>query len=283
MEQNTKNNNRSDTLSLSRKESAKKRAQFEKDRAERRTKRIEKAKRTLKEETRADLIERAKQTLIEEELAGRIEETSKALDEMRQELRDLRTEHRTEIKKIREELGVRHPVSDKERARRRERLKHVQEHRLNILELIKRFGKEGLTSEELEVFDMLPYRKATKALPISYGEVANRLNEFEHYTLQGKEWTGASVKQFIEKHGDDNYGQIGHTKIKLAIANAKRIKAVNDFAIRMRDEVLPSIDTNQPYLTIAKELNKRGFTTRTEGKWGNVAVKRLLERIKKLS
>lgn len=277
------NYQRGDTSSLSREERAERRAQSDKKRAERRTVRIEKAKRTLKEETRADLTERAKQILVEEELAERIDQTTKALDEMRQALRDLRTEHRTEIKKIREELGVRYPVSDKERARRRERLKHVREHRLNILELMKKYTQDGLTSEQLEVFDMLPYQKVTKTLPISFGEVANRLNEFENYTLQGKEWTGASVKQFVEKHGNDNYGNIGHTKIKLAIANAKRIKAVNDFAIWMRDEVLPSIDTNQPYLTIAKELDKRGFKTRTGGKWGNVAVKRLLERIKKLS
>jgi hypothetical protein len=282
MVQNTKNKNRNDISSLSREERAEKRAQFQKAQEKRRAERIEKAKRALKEETRVDLIERAKQILLEEKLAGRIEETWKALDEMRQELRDLRTEHRTAIRKIREKLGVRRPVSDKERARRRERFKFVQEHRLNTLELIKKFGKVGLTSGQLELFDLIPYREATKALPISYGEVATLLNEFEHYTLQGKEWTGASVKQFIERHGNDKYGKIGHTKIKLAIANAKREKLVKDHAIYMRDEVLPSIDTNQPYLTIAKELNKRGCKTRTGGKWGNVAVKRLLERIKKL-
>jgi vacuolar-type H+-ATPase subunit I/STV1 len=290
MTENTKNKQRDDTSSLSREERAEKRAQFEKNREKRRAEsikrrveKIKKAKRTLKEETRADLIERAKQILIEEGLAGRIEETRKALDEMRQELRDLRTEHRTEIKKIREDLGVRYQVSDKERARRRERFRDRQEHRRNTLELIKKFGKEGLTSGQLELFDLKPHRKATKDLPKSYREVATLLNKEEHYTLQGKEWTGASVKQYIEKHGNDNYGRIGHTKSKLAIANAKREKLVKDHAIYMRDEVLPSIDTNQPYLTIAKELNKRGCKTRTGGKWGNVAVKRLLERIDDLS
>jgi hypothetical protein len=56
----------------------------------------------------------------------------------------------------------------------------------------------------------------------------------------------------------------------------------DDYATKMRDEVLKFVDTTQNHLTIAKELNKRGIKTRTGGEWGNVAVKRLLERIEEL-
>ena len=191
MVKNTKNKQRNDTYPLSKVDHAKKRAQFDKDRAERRTKRIEKAKRTLREEeTRADLIKRAKQILVEEELAGRIEETRKALDEMRQKLRDLRTENRSEIKKIREVLGVGRPVSDKERARRKERFKFVQEHKLNTLELIKEIQERHYPSE---VFEMLPYQKALLVSGISYGDVADLLNKQKHYAVHGNKWTRTDI------------------------------------------------------------------------------------------
>ena len=46
--------------------------------------------------------------------------------------------------------------------------------------------------------------------------------------------------------------------------------------------MLPTINTDQPYMTIAKELNARGIETRTGGEWGNVSVKRLLDKIEEI-
>jgi hypothetical protein len=250
----------------------------------RRADRIEKAKLSLEEETREDIVEHAKHVLIEEELAERIDKTADTLEEMKQELRDFKKKHRAIVKKIRQELGVRRPVSTEERAKRRERARRVEEYRARTIELIREIEKEHRASGDEELFDILPPHEAIMASQMTYTELANLLNERKHSTTFDGErkWTRLSVKRIIEQHGNE-LQRIGHIKDTLKIANKKRSKAVEDFAIWMRDEVFPSINVDQPYLTIAKELNTRGIKTRTSGEWGNVSVKRLLDKIKELS
>ncbi len=280
---NDKQKTHSDTR-LSKEEIAERRKRSKQIREERRADRIERAELSLKEETRADIVEHAKHVLIEEKFAERIDKTKNSLDEMRQELRAIRKEHRSIIRKIRRKLGVRRPVSAEERIRRRDRARRVEEYRTKTLELIRGIEKEHRDSGDEELFEIFPAREAIMASRITYTELADILNNRKHKTTFNgdKEWSRISVQKLIERHGNKLQG-IGHKQDVLKIANAKRSKAVDDFAIMMRDEVLPSIDTDQPYLTIANELNARGIKTRTEGEWGNVSVKRLLVKIEDLS
>ena len=65
----------------------------DKSRAEKRASRVEQAKQTLREDARADVTERAKQIIIEEELAERVDQSQQVLNEIRQELRDVKAKH----------------------------------------------------------------------------------------------------------------------------------------------------------------------------------------------
>jgi len=273
---NTRNDN-----AMRKERYSERREQRRQQRQKRRVERIEKAELALKEETRADIVQQAKHILIEEKLAERIDKTEESLNRMKQELRDLQKEHREKVRKIRTELGVRRPVSTEERARRRERAKQHLEHREKTLELINEIEREHRDPNEEELYEILPPKEALMASKMSYIELAKLLNEREHPTFYNKEWTRLSIQKFVEQHSK-KLQEIGHVKNTLQIANAKRSAAVRDFAKKMRDEVLPSIDTNQPYLTIADELNTRGIKTRTGGEWGNVSVKRLLDKIEEL-
>ena len=116
----------------------------------------------------------------------------------------------------------------------------------------------------------------------SYSQVATLLNEEGQATKRGKKWDGTTVRRLIEKtEGDDNI-EIGHGECNWENSCTKRRREFDEFAIMMRDEILPSIDSKQKHHRIANDLNERGITTRKGGKWGNVAVGRLLKRIKKL-
>jgi hypothetical protein len=201
---------------------------------------------------------------------------------MKEVLRHLRKKHRAEIREIRKELEVSRPIGAEERAKRREKSLFYKEYRTKTLELIREIEKEHRATVDEELFEILPPDKAIMASSISYTELAKQLNDRKHLTFHGNDWTRISVQKVIEKHGG-KLQSIGHKQDILRINNAKRSVAVTKFAIKMRDEVLPSIDTNQPYLTIAKDLNSRKIKTRTKGEWGNVSVKRLLIKIKELN
>ncbi len=267
--------------SLNKEERAERRKHFKLERQNKRADRIKKAEISLKEETRADIIENAKHILIEEELAERIDQTTESLYKMKEELRGLREKHRAIVGKIRKELGVRRPIGAEERSKRREKAKLYEEYRTKTLGVISQIEKELRAPVDEELFDILPPHLATMASNISYTEVATQLNDLKHLTFYGNEWTRISVQKLIKEHGNKLKG-IGHIKDTLKIANEKRKIAVKDFAIKMRDEVLPTINTDQPYMTIAKDLNALGKKTRTGGEWGNVSVKRLLVKIKEL-
>ncbi len=279
----TKNDTHKSPLDTSRKKEDRieQREQFKLQRRVKRAERIEKAKISLKEEIRADIIENAKHILIEEELAERIDQTTESLDEMRQELRELRKKHRAIIREIRKDLKVSHPIGAEEGAKRRQRSLFYQEYMTKTLELIREIEKKHRAPVDEELFEILPPDKAIMASSISYTELATRLNDIKHLTFYGNEWTRISIQKVIKQHGQNLQG-IGHKQDVLLIANAKRTAAVNEFAIKMRDEVLPTINTDQPHMTIAKELNARGIKTRTDGEWGNVSVKRLLLKIEEL-
>jgi hypothetical protein len=121
-------------------------------------------------------------------------------------------------------------------------------------------------------------------LPPSYNSVANMLNKKGFKTIRGKTWTRTAVKRLMGDEISKYDITIGHdVHLKLEAANISRSTKTDTFAIKMRDEVLPTIDTSQKYHIIAMELNKRGIKTRSGGEWMNVSVKRLLERIQGLS
>ncbi len=258
-----------------------KREQRKLQRQAQRAERIEKAELHLKEETRKDIVQQAKHVLIEEELAERIDETDESLFMMKQEFRDIRKEHIDIVRKIRKDLGVRRPVSEKERAMRREKAKQHQEYIDKTLELIREIEEKCREKNDEELFEILPPREAIMVSRLSYTELANLLNERKYLTFYGKEWTRISVQKIIERYGRKLQG-IGYKQDALKTANKKRKADVLAFAKKMRDEVFITIDDDLPHLTIAKELNARGIKTRTDGEWGNVAVSRLFQSFKKL-
>ena len=269
--------------SLSKEERALKREQHIRKQQERRAERIKRAELSLKEDTRADLIRRAEHILIEEELAERIDQARVSIDEMTKDLRNLRQEHRNEIKELRKDLKVDRPIGRKVRIERIKKSDARKEHIKQTLMMIRDVEKHLATDKDSEIFEILPHKEALQLCQISYTDLANLLNKNGHQTFYGKKWTRLSVQKIIEDSGR-NFENIGYVKNTLKQANKKRSLAVDNFTIKMRDEVLPSINTDQPYLTIAKELNSRGIETRSKkGEWGNVSVKRMLERIDDLN
>ena len=271
-----------DEKALTREERAERRKQREQLRRQKRADRIEQAKRTLQEESRPYFIERAKQVLIEEDLAERI-------DQLRQELKDVRTKHRAKLREIREkERGDRRPVSEKERAKRREPakrgglFKRASRHGYQTFIKINRIIEELVGKEASEVFDLMPHDKALILSKVSYGQIADKLNDQEHKTLYGKNWSRASVKRQLGLKGGRKYKGIGHIEKKTKAATNKREKATMEFARKMNEEVIPLIDRTVTHHEIARELNKRGIKTRTGNQWVNSAVTRLFLAIDKL-
>jgi len=118
----------------------------------------------------------------------------------------------------------------------------------------------------------------------SFSEIARQLNEQGPKTIRGKKWTPTGVRRVLEKseEGQKLKTELGHTNEKWVASRITRERKADEFAIKMRDEVLPLIDVNQKNHIIADELNARGIKTRTGGNWVNVSVDRLFKRIKKL-
>ena len=244
------------------------RAERTQQRLEKRRQAIEEAKRVLKEDDCPIKILRAKHVLQEEEIAERI-------DAARNELQEVRKQHRVEMRELRrKENGT------LRRARREPDESFVNETK----ELIRKIIGEYLKEDQQSLLDWYEKNQSgeKKKEPISYQQIADSLNEQNHKTAYGRKWERTSVKRFIERHLRDYLYVIGLEEHDTRPAVSGKRKKVEEHAIYMRDEVLPTIDTNQKYHIIAAELNKRGIKTRLEGKWGNMSVKRLLETIEKL-
>ncbi|MBU1566863.1 MAG: recombinase family protein [Proteobacteria bacterium] len=162
----------------------------------------------------------------------------------------------------------------------------VDEFVRKMLLVIKQIEKNYIKPREvkqLSLFDLLQKNDQPEETKLSFGQIADLLNEQGHTTIYGKSWTRMAVKRLIEHRGGDRNENLGHLRNKQEAANLQRMKQSDEFALKMRDEVLPKIDTSQKHHIIANELNKRGIKTRSGGEWVNSSVKRLLERIQELS
>lgn len=228
---------------------------------------IEQAKRSILEETDPLRKLKALHKIIEQTLSTRIAMAIEELD-------CLRTKHSEEIRFLQSEPGSR--VREEKGTRERGQLSRefIETTKKVIREIIRELSSNHQTSTLLH--------DGEEPLGISYGQIAKHLIKRRYKTLYKREWTRATVQRFIDLYFGTELKQVGHEKDTLAAANITRRQLTDEYAIRMRDEVLPWIDLDQNHLTIAKQLNNRGIKTRTGGDWGNVAVKRLLERIEEL-
>ena len=266
-----RNDNAPKERAMSEEEILNRRKNFERFSQERSLSRIEKEKERLLEEIDPVRRVRAIQRIIEETLSARI---AVAIDE----LYALQAKHREEIGLL--EDGPNYKEIQEERHQQREQLRVQRDSEFHAATKKIIEGIIGELSSEAKFMSYLPEGKDHPG--ISYAQIANALNKRRYRTIQGKEWTRATVKQFIDSYGGPEFENVGQEKNTLFAANLTRKQMTDEYAIRMRDDVLKFIDLNQNHLTIAKELNKRGVKTRAGGDWGNSAVKRLLERIEEL-
>ena len=265
-----RNDNAPKERTMTEEEILNRRKNFERFSQERSLSRIESEKQNLLEETDPVRMKRSINRIIEETLAARI---AVAIDE----LHSLRVRHK-------EEIGLLEDGPDyleKEAARRQQR-EQERKQRDNFHTETKKLiqGIIGELSSEAKFMSLLPEGQDHPG--ISYAQIATSLNKRGSRTLYKKEWSRATVKQFVDSYGGPEFENVGHEKDTLYAANLSRKQMTDEFAKWLNDEVLKLIDLKQNHLTIAKELNKRGIKTRTGGEWGNVAVKRLLERIEEL-
>jgi hypothetical protein len=223
----------------------------------------------------------AKNFLREKELVERIDTDRQELRTVRARLKEQHRLKRIQDQKNRKDRP-RPVVSEEDHAKRRELNKKASSHRLKTLALINHIIEELVGKENSEVFDLLPHDKALILSEVSYGQLADRLNDKDHKTLYGKKWSRASVKRILDFHGGKKFKGIGHVGKKTEAATNKREKLTLEYAKMINEEVLPMIDTTLTHHEIAFELNKRGIKTRTKNEWGNSAVSRLLKSIKKL-
>ncbi len=233
-------------------------------RLKRRAQVVEDAKRTLEDEDCPIQRLKAQHVLVEEEILVRI-------DEARKELKETRTKHREELRALRRK-------SNSTLARSRRRLDET--FISTTKKLIKSILKKYLPVKQLNIDDILQAKLEKKS--ISYGLIADTLNEQDHQTAYGRIWTRSAVKRFIELYMEEWKVIIGLDEDRTKPAIRRKRQKVEEFAAMMRDEVLPLIDTSQKPHVIAEILNKRGFKTRLGSNWGNMAVKRLLDTIEKL-
>jgi Recombinase len=266
-----RNDNAPEKRALTEEEILNHRKNFERFSQERSLSRIEREKQRLLEEIDPVRRTRAIHRIIEETLAARI---AVSIDEFYA----LRAKHREEIGLL--EYGPKYKEIQESKHQQREQLRVIHEsdfHR-KIKKIIEEIVR-GLSTEA----KFLSYLPEGQAHPgISYAQIAEALNKRGYRTLYKKEWSRATVKQFIDSYGGPEFENVGQEKNTLIAANLTRKHLTDEYARWLNDEVLEFIDLSQNHLTIAKELNKRGIKTRTGGEWGNVAVKRLLERIEEL-
>lgn len=273
--------------------------------------RTSKAKELLNSDERdLYLIEKAKARIIEGELEERIFflrqeyeerelqlrlECEKSIAKLRDELRNIRTKNnkfcRSILSKNEESRKRYHNRYLKFKEKRRNNLKkkevdqETEEQIEQARSLIKEMADNVSGVRQTNVFDLIPEEKRLVDDAVSYEEIAHLFNQ-KHIVVRNKKkgWNKTSVRRFIEDNVDPELAKkLGHKKNKQAAAKESRIQKADDFARLMRDNHLKYIDTTQSHLAIAKELNKKGVESSRGGKWSNVSVKRLLERIEALT
>ena len=250
---------------MTREEFEKRRADRKQQRLLRRAERIADANRILSDDDCPIKRMKAQHILSEEAIAQRI-------DDLRQELEDIRNRNRIELRRIRQRTNGK-------LARSKRRVSpsfiHITKRKINeILDYWERDKQKSL-------LDLLPDHQGHDDT-ISYEEIARRLNSQGHKTLYDRERRRTTVIGFMRRYMEDSLDKVGHEPNATQAAQDGLKAKVKAYDKYMRDEVLPMIDMTEKHHIIAKELNKRGIKTRLGKDWGNVAVSRMLKRIEQL-
>ena len=229
-------------------------------RKQRRQQRLQHAREVLLEGKRPYDVEKAMQVFVEEQIQEQI-------DCLRQKLRETRAKHRERLNELRAE----------EREQRRKQRAQRKKAWMIIEEI-----EKTLKSNPSELLEYIPYRSELELDTLSYGEIAKLLNEKYRipYSDSGI-WSRGSVKKLLEER--EHTLTIGHTGNKQAAAQASRTQKANDYAMMFKEKYLPLIDQSASYYEMARVLNRKGVPTPSgRGKWVNVSVKRVLDRIARL-